>query len=196
MRGGQPFPYDVLTVPGDGRSRSVARIECTRCGSREEWTISGPHNPEKACKAFRAAGWECDWSHPTRRTCPACIAKHAAKRAGERPDPKVIMLQPKQQGTNMAEPTQDQRLKIRALLDANFDDSKGFYLAGYSDQKIGGEVNVPWAVVQKIREAAYGPIKGDPEVEAIKASIAALEREIAALRGRVEAIDKRFRSAS
>ncbi len=196
MKSGQPFPYQILSIPDAGQTRRVARIQCVRCDAHEDWTIAGTHNPERTCKAFRAAGWECDWSHPTRRTCPACLERRAAQRAGDSPGQKVVTLQPKQQGASMADPTQDQRLKIRALLDANFDDAKGFYLGGYSDQRIGAEVNVPWAAVQKIREAAYGPIKGDPEIESIKTAIAAMERDLGALRSKVEVVEKRFRSAA
>lgn len=195
MKAGQPFPYQVLSLADGGQRRQIARIKCARCDAHEDWTISGSHNPERACKAFRAMGWECDWSHPTRIACPSCVAERAARRGGDRIEDKVVTLQ-QPKATTMAEPTQDQRLRIRALLDKHFDDAKGFYLDGYSDQRIGAEVNVPWAIVQKIREAAYGPIKGDPELDAIKAAIGTMERDLAALKDRVAAIDKRFRSAA
>ena len=195
MKAGQPFPYQVLSIPDGGQRRQVARIQCIRCDVHEDWTIGGSHNPERACKAFRASGWECDWSHPTRTVCPACVAKRGAGRGGDRVEDKVVTLQ-QPKAMTMAETTGDQRLRIRALLDKHFDDAKGFFLDGYSDQRIGAEVNVPWATVQKIREAAYGPIKGDPELEAIKAAVGTMERDLATIKDRVAAVEKRFRSAA
>lgn len=66
------------------------------------------------------------------------------------------------------EATTAERMKIRALLDANFDDATGAYLVGYSDQQIADEVKVPRAIVSRIREVGYGPIKVNPEIEALR----------------------------
>ena len=65
----------------------------------------------------------------------------------------------------------DSKTRIRALLDKHFDDSRGAYLDGYSDQRVGAELDVPWKAVADLREVAYGPLREDPEVAAIKASI-------------------------
>lgn len=60
------------------------------------------------------------------------------------------------------------KAKVRAALDAHFDDARGCYIDGYSDQRIGQELDIPWACVTQMREAAYGPILIDPEVEALR----------------------------
>jgi hypothetical protein len=65
----------------------------------------------------------------------------------------------------------DSKTRIRALLDKHFDDSRGAYLDGYSDQRIGTELEVPWKAVADLREVAYGPLREDPELAAIKATI-------------------------
>lgn len=73
--------------------------------------------------------------------------------------------------------TPDEKFRVRQLLDAKFDEQKGFYLDAYSDQRIGAETNVPWINVRELREAAYGPIKAIPEMDALLAeSTALLER--------------------
>ena len=70
------------------------------------------------------------------------------------------------------QPTQDQRLAIRNLLDRHFDDKAGCYIDGYSDQMIGKEAGVPWAMVTTIREAAYGPIRQDAGLGAVEKNLA------------------------
>lgn len=90
-----------------------------------------------------------------------------------------------------AAPTNDQRLKIRTLLDKHFDDAKGRYLDGYTDQRVGAEVDVPWAAVTAIREAAYGPLRVDPEVDALQRAVAAIEADLAKVKERLAALVKR-----
>jgi hypothetical protein len=75
-------------------------------------------------------------------------------------------------------PTQAQRLKIRDLLDNHFDDKAGAYLDNYSDEKIGAEVGIGHAAVTMIREAAYGPIRVDPELAALRAELKGLTQAI------------------
>lgn len=88
--------------------------------------------------------------------------------------------------------TPEERFKVRQILDAKFDEQKGYYLEAYTDQKVGAEVNVPWSAVRELREAAYGPLRSVPELDALMAeSTALLERanrlaqEAAALHRRV-----------
>lgn len=73
------------------------------------------------------------------------------------------------------EATNDQRVLIRNLLDKHFDDAVGTYLDSMSDAAIAEKAGVPRVVVERIREAAYGPIKVDPEIQAIRTELAALK---------------------
>lgn len=72
----------------------------------------------------------------------------------------------------------EQRVKIRNLLDKHFDDGSGRYLDGFSDQKIGDSIGVPRIHVEQMREAAYGPIKVDPEFARLENEILRLLSEI------------------
>ena len=91
--------------------------------------------------------------------------------------PTPAKPEPAPAATLPREATIAERVKIRSLLDANFDDAAGRYLDGYSDRRIGEEVGVPWAIVQRIREVGYGAIKVDPEIESIRAEcVVAQER--------------------
>jgi len=92
----------------------------------------------------------------------------------------------------LREATPQERVKIRAVLDKSFDDAAGCWLDGYSDQKAGEEIGVPWAIVTRIREAAYGPIRVDPEVAGLRAELVQIGREIAALMEKHSAATKRL----
>ena len=71
--------------------------------------------------------------------------------------------------------TNDQRVLIRNLLDKHFDDAVGTYLDGMCDATVAEKASVPRVVVERIREAAYGPIKVDPEIQAIRTELAAVK---------------------
>lgn len=95
--------------------------------------------------------------------------------------------------------TQQNRLAIRGLLDKHFDDGTGQYLDGMSDDKIATTLNVPRVHVEAIREAAYGAIRVNPEVAAIKAEIAQARQALSVAQkaitdqaSRLDALDKRL----
>jgi len=82
--------------------------------------------------------------------------------------------------------TSHEKAKVRGVLDSHFDDQIGRYIDNYDDQRVGRELNLPWALVAEYRELAYGPIKDDPAVEAVKAEVAALRKELSDLGDIVE----------
>lgn len=206
--------FVTASVFADGKWKPTATFSC-RCGEKLTLTEAPGRklNPEFVAKRARDAGWDADGWRASVTRCPACKTKN---RAGETPGEKVIPMPeaPKVAAATPAaapataadvprEPTPKQRLAIRTKLDACFDDDAGCYLDGYSDQKIGEELNLPWSWVAKVREAAYGPIRVDAEVLALRAEIAALREEakkldgrIGALSGRIDALEKKRRVAA
>ena len=88
------------------------------------------------------------------------------------------------------QPSPSDKATIRQFLDGHFDDSKGMYLDGCSDEKAGLELNMPWAWVRDIREFAYGPIKVDPEIAALKAEINAISPKIAEISKTIAELSK------
>ena len=60
-------------------------------------------------------------------------------------------------------PSPEERLRIRTALDGCFDDARGMFLLGMSDERIAEEAGVPAVWVSDIREAAYGPVRVDAE---------------------------------
>ena len=86
----------------------------------------------------------------------------------------------------------DERMRIRHKLDEVFDDSKGMYLDGYSDQRVADGLKLPRKMIEQIREAAYGPIRTDPEIEQLRADITTLVAQASALANRLAEVEKRY----
>ena len=77
------------------------------------------------------------------------------------------------------EPTADQRVRIRELLDKYFDDELGMYAKGYTDQRIAEEVgNLPWAIVSRVREVGWGPIRVTEQLVEARQEVELLKEQI------------------
>lgn len=191
------LPFVPLRTAAVG-GREVARFVCHRCEAHVESPLvkSGQRrrmNPEATIKRIVAVGWHINGQ---RVECPRCQAASVSRAAGEKPDPKPATT-PTAKVIPMAdikprEPTPQERVKIRGVLDSHFDDGAGCWLDGYSDQKAGEEIGVPWALVTRIREAAYGPIRVDPEIAGLRAELVQIGRELAALSEKHAAAQKRI----
>lgn len=162
----------------EGGFRPVARFICNGCGATADLSMNSGNgvNPEAMAKIIRDRGWSAD---PFRRSvsyCPAC-------RVRPKNDPnselkKVIpMAKAPEPVAAIREATPQQRTTIRNYLDKHFDDAAGTYLDGMSDQKIAEAVNVPRMIVERMRDTAYGPIKVDPEIQAIRTELATIKAQ-------------------
>lgn len=94
--------------------------------------------------------------------------------------------------TTVRAATPDERMRVRHKLDAVFDDAKGMYLDGYTDQRLAEELTLPRKIVEQIREAAYGPIRTDPDIDQLRTDIAELMAKAAGLANRLAEVEKRF----
>jgi len=79
---------------------------------------------------------------------------------------------------------------LRGLLDRHFDAYDAMYLAGLSDQALAERVNVPRVVVERMREAAYGPIRVSPEMVAIRTDAEKLSADIRDITAMVADLNK------
>lgn len=179
---------------GDGRQTAIV-FACATCDAEfVQRYPSGRPSPEHAQKRAQKAGWLAYVDRTGADYCPSCIAARRSRAHGDKPESKqveplmensVVTVTPIKhaptQQTSAREPTQQERLRIRNKLDAQFDDAAGCYLDGWSDQRVGEELNIPWAIVTRIREAAYGPIRVDPELAALRAELVGLGTKIDAL---------------
>lgn len=156
-------------------------LSCTTCPNKTFQRVNGSFNAEATAKRFHRDGWDFSTFSNRKISCPRCVtARGFRSHEGEKPVNQIIAAPiPK------ADPvppvgalTPDQRRKVREHLDEQFDDVKGQYTAGWSDQEIGRRVNVPWALVKDLREAAYGELMEAPEVAGLRLDIARVEARL------------------
>lgn len=194
-----PQGYTIVSAMADGRRRYSARMVCRCCGAHHDLALANnARSPNFVADKARQLGWDARPDRPAAWRCAACVS------ATPKPDPdeplrKVLPMKPQPvtpKPATVREATPEEKRRVREKLDGYFDEAKGMYLDGYSDQRVGKELDLPWAMVAKLREAAYGPIRADPEIEGIKAGIATLTAEAAKLATRLEAVEKRFRGAA
>lgn len=203
-----PAGYDVVLLPqpGEGRPRQGAKFTCARC----EATIiiplpSGRLNPEMLARRAIQAGWRADAFHPSKCRCPEHNPKANAmnkKTADLATDMRTLAEIPERLGMPSAPPvpaqvvarplTTDEKFNVRQLLDKHFDDSRGIYLDGFSDKKIGETLNIPWKAVAEMREVGWGPVRANPELDELKAEMVRFRDIIDSRKRDVAAMQKSF----
>jgi hypothetical protein len=186
----RPLGYTIVSEAVTGGHRRKAVFTCS-CGATFSQPLANKAvvtNPELVTRKAAAAGWRVHHFRASMTKCPACINTN---RAGERPEKRTppVTDQPVAQ-KNVRPATHEERFKIRAALDQHFDDKAGRYLGGFSDRRIGEELNIPWALVEQIREVGYGPIKEDPEISALRTEIEKLVTSGAALLAEAVRLDR------
>ena len=202
----QPLGFEVVGVPRGDKRGTVARFTCTSCEAKDEVTVTpgASLNPEAFANTMKTRGWEADPWRTNRTRCPRCarartkaandpdseLRRTAARLAAAppTPPPEPPPMPSKQPApvarteatvTPIREPTSDQRAKVRELLATHFDDDAGMYLGGYDDKRVAEEAgNLPWAMVSRIREAAFGPIRITPEMAELREQIDAARTRI------------------
>lgn len=180
--------YETKTVLENGNMREVARFMCAECGKRGEVHTGGSVYPAVIVSKAERIGWKLDPKKSGRTYCPKCAGP---KKAAAAPKQEATMTTPP---IPIREATNDQRVLIRNLLDKHFDDAVGTFLDGMTDATIAEKAGVPRVVVERIREAAYGPIKVDPEIQAIRTELAALKAQADKLAVSIAALTVRLDS--
>ena len=180
--------FDMSSVLVEGRRHTVARFTCVECAETLDIKVDSgmPMNAQAWAKSAGNKGW---LAHPDRKNrtyCPKC--RGSSSKPKNNPDSELQKVIPMVAATPIKpspsivsvvrEITSDERVAIRSHLDKHFDDGVGAYLDGMSDQRIAETVGVPRAAVERLREAAYGPIKVDPVVAALREKIAAFRLEV------------------
>lgn len=163
----------------DGGFRAVGRFRCCGCGATLDIPLGSTFNPNYPPKKAEEKGWVANRYSRSGTYCPACkaIRPHHDPESELR---KVIpmAIKPASEPLPIREATPDQRVMIRAALDKSFDDSVGTYLDDMSDQRIAELAGVPRIIVERIREAAYGPINVDPVMLELRTTVTALKADI------------------
>lgn len=178
--------FESLSVPdGEGRFIKVCRFTCVGCGTTYDQRQSQDGlNPEAIANQMKNRGWDAHARRPQDTFCPACKGK---SKPPNDPDselkkmPDVIRgvlvsvtpakpLDPPPPPATAPQPdptavTPEQRAQVRHLLERYFDEAKGCYAPGWTDQRIAAEAGLYRISVTHLREAAYGPIRITPEMQ-------------------------------
>lgn len=193
----RPLSYALHQERRNGTSRTVARLWCAGCGEHLDVTVTGHNNPALIETKAIQAGWTFHRNLARKIRCPACARRpEPTQGPAPRPHPPTPT-----KGDAMARPavppavpaatvagkgvpeipaaqprdlTPDERTKARLFLDGVFDDQRGCYLEEWSDRTAGEHLGIPWASLARYRDIAFGPIRLDPEVLAIKEEVARL----------------------
>jgi hypothetical protein len=197
----RPLAFDVCTVrEADRGSKTIARFSCARCDAKIDFRIASgtPLNPDGLVKRGVEHGWRTDARSRAGNLCPACLAakppndtdSELTKRmsrmaaaavspfpqqpAAPNPAPAPVPASPpKPTPTSvLASASPDQRRKVRLALEEHFDDKSGTYLGGMNDQRIADAVGIPRAIVEGLREAAFGPIRENPAITKLRDELA------------------------
>lgn len=179
------FGFDLTNLT-DGTRRTVAQFTCSECWRTLDVTIGDKLVPDAVAKTATHKGWKVNAFRKTGTYCPTCAGpSHKPKND---PDSELRKVIPMVAVTPIKavplvidgarEITTDERVAIRSHLDKHFDDGVGAYLDCMSDQRIAEMVGVPRMAVERLREAAYGPIRVDPAILEMRGKIEAFKLEV------------------
>lgn len=178
--------------PAGGRDEVVVR--CSHDGCPESLSFSN-RPPELLAKDIANKGW---FVGKKRRYCPAHTerptgrpplrlvepdASPAAIAATEEPavPPKPAAMHQPPITPAVRKPTIIETRKICDLVERYFDPAEGMYSGGYSDERIGDELDLPPALVALVRDEAFGKLKVNPHIAEAKAEVEALLSAMAGL---------------
>lgn len=172
----------------NGRPVRMMRAQCLSCGTTQEVRHKLTAAPDLVRQNFETKGWTGFGKRPL---CPQCSTppkSKAPQRTEESMDASKIAL--------LREPTIAEIIKIIGLLDEHFAD--GRYRNGWSDEAVAKKLCLPRAMVTKVREASpdHGPLKGDPEIDAIRSEVASLKGMLAEIEARLDKAERRLAGAA
>jgi hypothetical protein len=197
-RRGEPA-FSIERAFRDGVYRSICTARCAKCQNLEEFKWDHGNNPIPIKKRFLEKGWLFDPYNKKSCICPDCKKRGWVMAMPEKKaEDKVVAIKPSGKDAQPAPPralTPEERGKVRSLLDSHFDDAVGRYIDGYSDQRIGTELDIPWSRVREIRELAYGPIKEDPRLAALSADLAECKDTLSKLEKKIDELRREHAAA-
>ena len=140
----------------DGPSVPVQLVICSGC--KKSLTVanshgSGPLPPEGLRRIAERKGWQFD--KKGNHQCDDCLAPAAPRIMGQADGRRIFVA-----------------------IDGCYDAKAGRYVGGYTDQKLGDELKVPWAWVASVREQFFGEHGGNDDADKLRVEIEALRAEV------------------
>jgi hypothetical protein len=162
------FGFEKVRLPG---TRTVRwRMRCG-CGFEVLHGWQAKTSAELMVRNMRRQGWEVE--HRRTPVCPKCrklygkdafkaeeedMSRHAAA-AQLGPDPKIAR-------------------RIYAKLEDVFNDQTRLYSSGWSDEKVGVELDVSPELVTRLRREAFGELAEDPVIGSLRDDITLTKMEL------------------
>lgn len=198
--------YPVTSEPiGDTRRlRPVQRVVCGRCGAVEHLIVGreGRYPPHIVADKMHRRGWAIGKKAIDDR-CPKCVSLEVEERraAVKKPWSPKVVKDLREVGAvleKVAVPprvmSREDRRIIFAKIDEVYPDEKTGYVAGWSDERVAKDLNVPRAWVETIRDENFGALKSNAEVEAVSKEVADLNRDMEELRTALSGLTERMRT--
>jgi len=174
----------------DGRQVPYRRVACDSCGAIEEVRHKPNAPPSQVRQQFEAKGWR----FGKRLTCPSCSKPERV----QKPAVVIPVTKPTEETTvksnkptvaplaiDKARPAKPREvIRIADKLDEVF--AEGRFKPGWTDRRIGEELDIPAATVAKTREELGLVLKENPEITALRADIADAREIIDDLSARLE----------
>jgi hypothetical protein len=184
-------------------------MSCSTCSFTDRIHLQDSISPAGVHQKLRKRGWLTNERKRAKCFCPICATKPKEKTtvnanvtitpkselaARQSPAPVVdrVELSSAAMQQLLREPTMFEIRRIIEAVGIYFDETEGRYTKGYSDQKIGEELNLPWAMVQKVRDQSGYKLKIDPEVAKLSSDIATVKEMLADLERRHSTLTKRL----
>lgn len=153
---------ELQSKGGRGREQVVC---CKYCPNK--LPISNGHGFKSPAVLQRLAtreGWK--WSSNGKHACPKCISKF-----------KVKSSMKKSENTAPREMLREDKRNIFREIDANYDGTNQRYIDDATDQEIAKKLGVPRKWVSDVREADFGPVGRNEEMERVASLLGKLAHD-------------------
>ena len=196
--GSQRHPrWDGKSYHVNGQGRAVIICGNEACNGKWETWVPPTYPPKILERKFQQAGWVIGATQRKNR-CPTCSrakrTKKEEKVAGKSMGEALASLQ--KAGSvvrDSGEPrqlTKAEERRVFTKLNEVFDETKGQYVNGYDDKSVARMLDLPWALVAKLREESGLVIKGDPVILGLRQEATALRTMLEDLELRIKALEK------
>jgi hypothetical protein len=145
-------------------------VKCSKCPSFRDRAYRMEPPPDQIAKQLRIEGWHIDGKE---NTCPVCIQKLKEQRRA------------KQAMTGTTQDTTKATVAVYEALIKAYNREAGRYRQGHDDVSVAQEAKVSPVFVERVREASFGKMKIDPELEKIERDIADMQAMLDELKSRV-----------
>lgn len=151
-------------------------------------------NHEFVEKKLRQRGWLVGDRPGKGNSCKECQDRKKGERTVVTSDKtmsaQLQKLAPEQGRPQPRPATPRETRLVYARLDAVFDEAKGQFLAGHDDRTVAKELDLPWALVAKLREDSGLVVKGDAVIIGLRQELKVLQDLIDGLTVKINELEQ------